>query len=103
MASREASKLSSGVVQAVIQYDCGFPAAPIGTEIAGLTTVMGVLLTKYLALGGDVNDIRKHLNSIKSDKPYGFGPKRVESIPHAMSVALSKFLAQSGSLKGQQL
>ncbi len=77
--------------------------SPIGTEISGLTAVMGVLLSKYLELGGDVNEIRKHLNSIKSDKPYGFGPKRVESIPHAMSVALSKFLAQAGRLPGQQL
>ncbi|RMD58263.1 adenosylcobalamin-dependent ribonucleoside-diphosphate reductase, partial [Candidatus Woesearchaeota archaeon] len=77
--------------------------SPIGTEIAGLTAMMGVLISKYLEMGGDVGAIRKHLNSIKSDKPYGFGPKRIESIPHAVSVALSKFLAQSGSLPGQQL
>lgn len=77
--------------------------APIGTEIAGLTSVMGILISKYLELGGEVNSLRKHLNSIKSDKPYGFGPKRVESIPHAVSVALSKFLAQTGNLPGQQI
>ncbi|RJQ19919.1 adenosylcobalamin-dependent ribonucleoside-diphosphate reductase [Candidatus Woesearchaeota archaeon] len=76
---------------------------PVGTEISGLTAVMGILISKYLQLGGDVNEIRKHLNSIKSDKPHGFGPKRVESIPHAVSVALSKFMAQSGALPGQQL
>jgi ribonucleoside-diphosphate reductase alpha chain len=77
--------------------------APIGTEIAGLTSVMGILISKYLEMGGDVNSLRRHLNSIKSDKPYGFGPKRVESIPHAVSTALSKFLAQIGNLPGQQL
>src|SRR3989344_3451808 len=77
--------------------------APIGTEIAGLTTVLGILISNYLEMGGDVHEVRKHLNSIKSDKPFGFGPKRVESIPHAISVALSKFLAQSGNLPGQQL
>ncbi|RLE45581.1 adenosylcobalamin-dependent ribonucleoside-diphosphate reductase [Candidatus Woesearchaeota archaeon] len=77
--------------------------APIGTEIAGLTTVLGILVSKYLELGGDVNEIRKHLNSIKSDKPFGFGPKRIESIPHAVSIALSKFLAQMDKLPGQQL
>ncbi|MBI4146931.1 adenosylcobalamin-dependent ribonucleoside-diphosphate reductase [Candidatus Woesearchaeota archaeon] len=76
---------------------------PVGTEISGLTCIMGILISKYLEMGGDVNDIRKHLNSIKSDKPYGFGPKRVESIPHAVSMALSKFLAQTGNLPGQQL
>jgi len=54
-------------------------------------------------MGGDVNTIRKHLNSIKSDKPYGFGPKRIESIPHAVSIALNKFMSQMNSLPGQQL
>jgi len=77
--------------------------APIGTEIAGLTTVMGILITKYLELGGDASILRKHLNSIKSDKPYGFGPKRIESIPHAVSVALTKFQARMGNLPGQQV
>jgi len=77
--------------------------APIGTEIAGLTSVLGIIISNYIEMGGDVNEVRKHLNSIKSDKPYGFGPKRIESIPHAISVALSKFMAQTGSLPGQQL
>jgi len=77
--------------------------APIGTEIAGLTSVMGVLISKYLELGGDVSRLRRHLNSIKSDRPYGFGPKRIESIPHAVSTALSKFMGQMGNLPGQQL
>ncbi len=77
--------------------------APIGTEIAGLTTIMGILISKYLKLGGDAQELRKHLNSIKSDKPYGFGPKRIESIPHAVSVALNKFMAQMGNTPGQQL
>ncbi|VVB81347.1 Uncharacterised protein [uncultured archaeon] len=77
--------------------------APIGTEISGLTTVMGILISKYLELGGDINSLRKHLNSIKSDKAYGFGPKRIESIPHAVSTALGKFMSQMGNLPGQQL
>lgn len=77
--------------------------APIGTEVAGLTSVCGILISKYLENGGDINNLRKHLNSIKSDKPFGFGPKRVESIPHAISMALSKFQAQMGSLPGQQM
>src|SRR3989344_1168592 len=76
---------------------------PIGTEIAGLTAVVGILISKYLELGGDVNEIRKNLNSIKSDRPFGFGVKRIESIPHALSVALSKFMSQAGNLPGQQL
>ena len=71
---------------------------PIGTEIAGLTSVLGILLSKYLELGGDVNEVRKHLNCIKSDKPMGFGPNRIESIPHAISVALTRFLRSMGKL-----
>jgi len=77
--------------------------APIGTEIAGLTSIMGILISKYLELGGDVGNLKKHLNSIKSDRPMGFGPKRVESIPHAVSIALGKFQSQMGNLPGQQL
>ncbi len=77
--------------------------APIGTEIAGLTSVLGIIISNYLEMGGDVNEVRKHLNSIKSDRPYGFGPKRIESIPHAVSMALNKFLAHMGGLPGQQL
>jgi len=77
--------------------------APIGTEIAGLTTIMGILISKYLEVGGDANSLKKHLNSIKSDRPYGFGPKRIESIPHAVSVAINKFLSQMGNTQGQQL
>jgi hypothetical protein len=56
-----------------------------------------------LELGGDVANLRKHLNSIKSDKPNGYGPKRIESIPHAVSTALNKFMSQMGNIPGQQL
>jgi ribonucleoside-diphosphate reductase alpha chain len=76
---------------------------PVGTEIAGLTSVLGIFISKYIENGGDINEIRSQLNSIKSDKPYGFGPKRIESIPHAISMALNKFLSQTGKIKGQQL
>ncbi len=76
---------------------------PVGTEVAGLTTALGIMISKYLEGGGDVNEIRRQLNSIKSDKPFGFGPNRVESMPHAISVCLTKFLAQHGQLKGQQV
>lgn len=78
-------------------------ATPIGTEIAGLTSLLGVLISKYIEKGGDVHEIRSQLNSVKSDKPHGFGVKRIESIPHAISVALNKFLSQTGKLPGQQL
>ena len=76
---------------------------PIGTEIAGLTTALGIMLSKYLEAGGNVNEVRRQLNSIKSDKPFGFGPNRIESIPHAISAALTKFMAQNGTLQGQQV
>ncbi|MDP3965935.1 MAG: hypothetical protein Q8Q04_00185, partial [archaeon] len=39
------------------------------------------------------------LNSIKSEKPYGFGKNRVDSIPHAFSIAIRKHLIKTGKLK----
>lgn len=65
---------------------------PIGTEVAGLTSVLGIMISKYLEIGGDIYEVIKHLNTVKSDKPYGFGPNRIESIPHAIATALTKFL-----------
>jgi ribonucleoside-diphosphate reductase alpha chain len=71
---------------------------PLGTEIAGLTAVIGILLSKYLETGGKAEKILKHLNSVKGDKPLGFGPNRVESIPHALSQILREHLKKHGHL-----
>ncbi len=76
--------------------------SPSGTEISGLTCSLAILLSKYLSLGGDPVNILKHLNSIKGDKPYGFGQKRVDSIPHAISKALRDHLIKTGKLKDTQ-
>lgn len=65
---------------------------PLGTEISGLTALVGILLSKYLEAGGDPVRILKHLNSIKGDKPFGFGENRVNSIPHAIAIALRTHL-----------
>ena len=73
--------------------------SPAGTEISGLTTAVAILLSKYFELGGDPVRILKHLNSVKSEKPYGFGKNRIDSIPHAISVALRKHLIKTGKVK----
>lgn len=75
---------------------------PVGTEIAGLTTALGIMISKYLENGGNLIEIRKQLNSIKSDKSHGFGPNRIESIPHAVSVAITKFLREHGKIQDPQ-
>ncbi len=72
---------------------------PIGTEISGLATALAIVTSKYFELGGDSVRILKHLNSIKSEKPYGFGKNRVDSIPHALSVVLRKHLIKTGKIK----
>ncbi len=72
--------------------------SPLGTEISGLTSAVGILLSKYLEMGGDPVRILKHLNSIKGDKPYGFGPKRVDSIPHGISKALRDHLVKTAKM-----
>jgi ribonucleoside-diphosphate reductase alpha chain len=69
---------------------------PLGTEISGLTSVMGILLSKYLAEGGDPIRIIKHLNAVKGDKPLGFGENRVDSIPHAVAIAMRQHLKHTG-------
>lgn len=68
------------------QIFCNLP--PLGTEISGLAASTGILISKYLEIGGDPRRLIKHLNSVKGDKPIGFGENRVDSIPHAISVAL---------------
>ncbi len=72
--------------------------SPAGTEISGLTTAVGILISKYLEEGGDPARLLKHLNSVKGDKPFGFGPKRVDSIPHGLSKALREHLVKTGKL-----
>jgi len=69
---------------------------PLGTELSGLTSLIGILLSKYFELGGDPIRIIKHLNSIKGDKPYGFGESKINSIPHAIAVAMLQFLKKRG-------
>tara|TARA_Y100000034_G_C6903471_1_gene418579 strand:- start:1452 stop:3932 length:2481 start_codon:yes stop_codon:yes gene_type:complete len=73
--------------------------SPSGTEISGLTTALSILLSKYFRLGGDPIRILKHLNSVKSEKPYGFGKNRIDSVSHAVSVALRKHLIKTGKIK----
>lgn len=94
----------NGPLHVHINYDDFGPTrlflniSPAGTEISGLTGAMGILLSKYFQMGGDPVKVLKHLNSIKGDKPYGFGPKRVDSIPHAISKALRDHLVKTGYL-----
>jgi ribonucleoside-diphosphate reductase alpha chain len=73
---------------------------PLGTEIAGLTSLVGILISKYLAEGGDPLRLLKHLNSVKGDRPIGLGPNRVDSIPHALAIALRAHLKKTGWIDG---
>lgn len=75
---------------------------PLGTEISGLTSLVGILLSKYLAEGGDPLRILKHLNSIKGDKAIGFGDNRIDSIAHAISVVLRQHLKKTGWIEDQE-
>lgn len=109
--TRKVRNLSAGVSSVYYKFETGYGPihihidhedgkpfrvftniTPIGTEVAGLTSVLGIMISKYLELGGDVSEIIKHLNSVKGDKPYGFGANRIESLPHSISIALKKFL-----------
>ncbi|MBI5391655.1 adenosylcobalamin-dependent ribonucleoside-diphosphate reductase [Candidatus Woesearchaeota archaeon] len=72
--------------------------SPTGTEISGMTTALGILISKYLELGGDPRRLVKHLNSIKGDRPYGVGPKRVDSVPHGLAKAIRDHLLKTNKL-----
>ncbi len=72
--------------------------APIGTEVSGLTTALGILISKYLEYGGDPVKLLKHLNSIKGDKPFGFGNKRIDSIAHGIAQAVKDHLIKTGKM-----
>ncbi|MBI4057593.1 MAG: adenosylcobalamin-dependent ribonucleoside-diphosphate reductase [Elusimicrobia bacterium] len=69
---------------------------PLGTEISGLTSLIGILISKYLEAGGEPIRLLKHLNSVKGDRPLGFGENRVNSIAHAISLALRYHLKKTG-------
>lgn len=71
---------------------------PIGTEISGLASVIGVLLSKYLENGGGPERILKHLRSVKGDRPFGYGLNRVDSIPHGLALILEEHLRATGRL-----
>lgn len=94
-----------GPIHLHINYDEEGPTkifanlSPTGTEISGLSSALAIILSKYFRLGGDPIRILKHLNSIKSEKPVGFGKNRIDSIPHAIAVALRKHLIKTGKIE----
>lgn len=67
---------------------------PVGSEMSGLVTILGVTISKYLELGGNLENLIKHYQSIISDKPYGLGAKKVFSIPYAIALTFKHFLKQ---------
>ena len=71
---------------------------PIGTELSSLTSVLGIFMSKAIQSGYDPKKAIKHLNSAKGNKPIGFGPNRVDSIPHALAIALKRHLEKTGKL-----
>jgi len=75
---------------------------PLGTEISGLTSLIGILLSKYFEEGGDPVKIIKHLNSVKGDRPMGLGDNRINSIAHGIAVALRSHLKRTGIIATDQ-
>ena len=75
---------------------------PLGTEISGLTSLIGILLSKYLEEGGDPVKLIKHLNSVKGDRPVGLGDNRINSVAHGIAVALRSHLKRTGVIASDQ-
>jgi ribonucleoside-diphosphate reductase alpha chain len=95
-------KTGHGPLHVHIDYDEEGPQrlfaslSPVGTELAGLTSVLGVVISKYLEQGGSAPALVKHLQAVKGDRPFGLGESRVNSISHALGIALSTHLKKHG-------
>ncbi len=76
--------------------------SPIGAELSSLVSALGVFMSKAFRAGYPPEKAIKHLNSIKGDKPLGFGPNRVDSIPHAISIALKRHLEKTGKVENKE-
>jgi ribonucleoside-diphosphate reductase alpha chain len=94
-----------GPLHVHVDFDEGGPfrlfanLSPVGSELGGMTALVGVLLSKYFEQGGDPVRILKHLNSIKGDRPLGFGASRVDSVAHAIAIALREHLKKHGKIE----
>jgi hypothetical protein len=98
-------KTGHGPLHVHIDYDEDGPfrlsasIEPVGTEMSGLASLTGILITQYLEQGGNPNQLLKHLNSIKGDRPLGIGDNKVNSISHAIAIALKNHLKKHGWLE----
>lgn len=101
-------KTGHGPLHVHIDYDEDGPyrvfasLPPVGTEISGLTSIIGVLVSKYLEEGGAASGVLRHLQSVKGDRPYGFGDSKVNSISHGIGVALKTHLKKHGWLNADE-
>lgn len=97
-------KTGQGPLHVHIDYDEEGPyrvfasLPPVGTEISGLTSIIGVLISKYLEEGGAPSSLLRHLQSVKGDRPFGLGESKVNSISHGIGVALKAHLKKHGGL-----
>lgn len=100
-------KTGYGSLHVHINYDDQGPyqlftnLPPLGTEISGLTSLIGILVSKYLEAGGDPIRILKHLNAVKGDRPIGFGENKVNSIAHGIALTLRDHLKRTGWISSQ--
>lgn len=98
-------KTGHGPLHVHIDYDAEGPyrvfasLPPVGTEISGLASIVGVLISKFLEQGGDAVKLLKHLQSVKGDRPLGLGEHKVNSISHAVAIALRNHLKKHNHLE----
>lgn len=65
---------------------------PLGTSMSNLVSFIGISLSKYFQLGGDLDNILKHLNSVKGSKKVVIDENnQIESITQAIAYALKDF------------
>lgn len=64
---------------------------PIGTPINELTSLVGILLSNYFRLGGDIKNLYKYFNSIRSSKRTYVEGVPIENITQGIGLALRNF------------
>lgn len=68
---------------------------PIGTDFNNLVVLIGILITKYLEKEGRLEDLLKHLQSIKSNKSVIWEGQAIESVPHALAMIMQEHIGKN--------
>jgi hypothetical protein len=65
---------------------------PVGSDWSNVTSLIGILITKYIEATGDTVSIIRHLSSIKGTRIGYIDDMAIESIPQAIGIVLRRHM-----------